>query len=77
MLVAFGEEDLILEPTSAYAFFKRWLTAAPSVEYVPIAAAGHFPMEQNSDAVAAAIVHFMRTTAAGRGARRSASPARK
>ena len=62
VLVAFGEDDLILEPTSAYAFFQRWFQASPSVEQMLIPAAGHFPMEQNGGAVAGAIANFMRST---------------
>ena len=73
VLVAFGEDDLILELDSAYAFFARNFRQAPSVERVAIPNAGHFPMEQESEVTARAIVGFLRQTAT---AASSASPRR-
>lgn len=61
VLLAFGEDDQILELNSAFNFFCQWLKKAPSIKRVAIPGAGHFPMESQAELTTDAIRDFMRT----------------
>ncbi|KAK3253773.1 hypothetical protein CYMTET_36988 [Cymbomonas tetramitiformis] len=62
ILVAFGDEDLILNLDYAFPIFKQVYARAQSFERVAIPCAGHFPMEENCPAVESALIDFMRKT---------------